>query len=136
MLALAGDVRGREDLDAGCGAGPLMAELRDRGAHVSGFDPSTGMLAPPRGLGSGTRRDRARAADHWTETWDHTGEPVPMEFWTKPLHAMTDAFGAAGFAITRISEPLPLPEAAELFPEDHRALSASPSFLFFVLTRD
>jgi ubiquinone/menaquinone biosynthesis C-methylase UbiE len=44
MLALAGDVAGRRILDAGCGSGPLFAALRDRGAIVTGFDMSTGML--------------------------------------------------------------------------------------------
>ena len=43
-LALAGDVAGRRILDAGCGSGPLFAALRDRGAIVTGFDSSTGML--------------------------------------------------------------------------------------------
>src|SRR5580700_9313604 len=37
MLALAGDVAGRRILDAGCGAGPLFAALRDRGAIVTGI---------------------------------------------------------------------------------------------------
>ena len=44
MLALAGDVAGRRILDVGCGAGPLFAALRDRGAIVTGFDKSAGML--------------------------------------------------------------------------------------------
>ncbi|MFE3032179.1 class I SAM-dependent methyltransferase [Streptomyces canus] len=44
MLALAGEVAGRRILDAGCGSGPLFAALRDRGAIVSGFDASAGML--------------------------------------------------------------------------------------------
>ncbi|GAA3851641.1 class I SAM-dependent methyltransferase [Streptomyces sedi] len=44
MLALAGNVAGRRVLDAGCGSGLLSAELRDRGAVVSGFDSSAGML--------------------------------------------------------------------------------------------
>ena len=44
ILALAGDVAGRRILDAGCGSGPLFAALRDRGAIVTGFDSSTGML--------------------------------------------------------------------------------------------
>ena len=44
MLALAGDVTGRRILDAGCGSGPLVAALRDRGAIVTGFDTSAGML--------------------------------------------------------------------------------------------
>jgi SAM-dependent methyltransferase len=43
-LALAGDVAGRRILDAGCGAGPLFAALRDRGAVVTGVDQSAGML--------------------------------------------------------------------------------------------
>ncbi len=41
---LAGDVAGRRILDAGCGSGPLFAALRDRGAIVTGFDKSAGML--------------------------------------------------------------------------------------------
>ena len=40
MLALAGNVTGRRILDAGCGSGPLSAELRDRGAAVTGIDAS------------------------------------------------------------------------------------------------
>jgi RimJ/RimL family protein N-acetyltransferase/ubiquinone/menaquinone biosynthesis C-methylase UbiE len=45
MLALAGDVTGRRILDAGCGAGPLTAALRERGALVTGIDSSAEMLA-------------------------------------------------------------------------------------------
>ena len=44
MLALAGDVAGRRILDVGCGSGPLFAALRDRGAIMTGFDNSAGML--------------------------------------------------------------------------------------------
>jgi len=44
MLGLAGDVAGRRILDAGCGAGALLAGLRDRGAIVTGFDKSAGMV--------------------------------------------------------------------------------------------
>jgi SAM-dependent methyltransferase len=44
VLELAGDVTGRRILDAGCGAGPLFAALRDRGALVTGIDSSAGML--------------------------------------------------------------------------------------------
>ena len=39
---------GRRILDAGCGSGPLFAALRDRGAIVTGFDSSTGMLEQAR----------------------------------------------------------------------------------------
>ncbi|GAB4052591.1 class I SAM-dependent methyltransferase [Catellatospora paridis] len=44
MLALAGDVRGRRVLDAGCGSGPLSEALRARGAVVAGFDSSPVMV--------------------------------------------------------------------------------------------
>ncbi|MFF1819491.1 class I SAM-dependent methyltransferase [Kribbella sp. NPDC058245] len=44
MLALAGDVSGRSVLDAGCGSGALSAELQARGAVVTSFDGSPGMV--------------------------------------------------------------------------------------------
>src|ERR1700761_5670697 len=43
-LTLAGDVAGRRILDAGCGSGPILAALRERGATVTGLDSSAGML--------------------------------------------------------------------------------------------
>jgi SAM-dependent methyltransferase len=44
MLELAGDVKARRVLDAGCGSGPLSAALRERGAVVTGFDSSPVMI--------------------------------------------------------------------------------------------
>ena len=44
MVDLAGDVDGRRILDAGCGAGPLTALLRDRGARMTGLDGSPAMI--------------------------------------------------------------------------------------------
>lgn len=44
VLKLAGDVSGRRILDAGCGSGALFAELRERGAMVTGIDASAEML--------------------------------------------------------------------------------------------
>jgi SAM-dependent methyltransferase len=202
ILALAGDVTGRRILDAGCGSGPLFAALRDRGAIVTGFDKSAGMLEQARRrLGDDADlqvadlncplpfRDAAFddviaslvlhyledwgpaltelrrvlvpggrlivAVDHpfviyafermagrnpdyhttfnWTEEWTMGGQTIPMSFWSRPLHAMTDAFSTAGFRISVISEPQPVPEARELFPEEFRQLSTGMSFLFFVL---
>jgi len=202
ILALAGDVAGRRILDAGCGSGPLFAALRDRGAIVTGFDSSTGMLEQARRrLGAdadlrvaelgrplpypdgafddvvaslvlhyledwgpalaelrrvlkpggrliasvdhpfaivGLQREAGLKTDYfatynWTEDWTMSGQTVPMRFWNRPLHAMTDAFTAAGFRISVISEPDPVPEARELFPD---ILAEKPSFLcflFFVL---
>ncbi len=60
ILDLAGDVAGRRILDVGCGAGPLLAALRDRGAIVTGADPSAKMLElARRRLGAGAALHRA-----------------------------------------------------------------------------
>jgi hypothetical protein len=67
------------------------------------------------------------------------GHTARMSFWHRPLHAMTDAFTAAGFKIGIISEPPPSPGARELFPDTFAEMFADPSstaflcFLFFVL---
>jgi SAM-dependent methyltransferase len=202
VLALAGDVAGRRVLDAGCGSGPLTAELRDRGALVTGIDASAGMLALARerlGESADLRQVDLRdqlpfpdasfddvtaslvlhyledwgptlaelrrvlrpggrliaSVDHpfavharqrsagmrttyqetynWTEEWTMGGRPVTMSFWNRPLHAMTEAFTAAGFRIAAVDEPLAVPAARDLFPEDYRLLLVSPCFIFFVL---
>ena len=67
MLALAGDVAGRRILDAGCGSGPLSAALRDRGAIVSGFDASAGMV----------ELARQRLGDHTDLQVADLGSPLP-----------------------------------------------------------
>ena len=64
ILELAGDVAGRRILDVGCGAGPLFAALRDRGAIVTGLDSSIEMLRLARArLGSDEALHRADLAD-------------------------------------------------------------------------
>ncbi|MFI9388160.1 class I SAM-dependent methyltransferase [Kutzneria sp. NPDC052558] len=203
MLALAGEVAGRRILDAGCGAGPLSAALRERGAIVTGIDASAGMLAQARKrLGEDADLRVADLADplplpdntfddvvaslvlHYLEDWGPTlaelrrvlkpggrllvsvehpsaillwqresgakpdyfatrerieewnmgGHTVPLRFWDRPLHAMTDAFTAAGFRILGLGEPAPVPEARKKFPE----LTGRPNFLaflFFTLQR-
>ena len=192
MLDLAGDVAGRRILDAGCGSGPLFAALRDRGAIVTGFDASAGMLElARRRLGDGADLHVADLASplpfpdgafddviaslvlHYLEDWaaplaelrrvlkpggrlivsvDHPfvinlmhrlagrrlfrdpqlhrewtmgGQTALMTFWHRPLHAMTDAFTAAGFRIAVISEPPPAPGARELFPDDFASHAAA-----------
>ncbi|MET9224237.1 methyltransferase domain-containing protein [Lentzea sp. NPDC003310] len=204
-LALAGDVTGRRVLDAGCGAGPLFAALRDRGAVVSGFDVGAGMVRQARlrlGADADVRvadlagplpfpdggfddviaslvlhylRDwgpalaelrrvlrpggrliasvnhpaagysdelvAGRRPDHFTTwaqeaAWPVGDGVVELTFWHRSLHAMTDAFTAAGFRLARISEPQPLPEARDLFPDEFAHYEGAPNFLFFVLHAD
>ncbi|MGW2147049.1 class I SAM-dependent methyltransferase [Nonomuraea bangladeshensis] len=206
MLELAGDVAGRRILDAGCGAGPLFAALRERGAVVTGVDASAGMLelarrrlgadadlrvvdlAGPLPFPDDTFDDViASLVLHYLEDWgptlaevrrvlkpggrllvsvDHPfvitlmqqaagekpkyfetrdrteewvmgGQTTTLSFWDRPLHAMTEAFTAAGFRISVISEPPFVPEARDLFPEEFREMEPTRtrflSFLFFVL---
>lgn len=168
---------GRRILDAGCGSGPLFAALRDRGALVTGFDQSAGMLElARRRLGADADLRVADLADplpfpdgafddvvaslvlHYLKDWESplaelrrvlrpggrliasVNHPMMVNLThrqdgprNRPLHAMTDAFTEAGFRITAISEPHPVPEARELFPDDFAVLDTFPTFLFFVL---
>jgi SAM-dependent methyltransferase len=203
MLALAGDVAGRRILDAGCGAGQLLAALRDRRAIVTGIDKSPGMLRLARRLlgdnadlqvaelGSplpfpddtfdditaslvlhylqdwgpalaelrrvlqpGGRliasvnhpfaenlwhRDARLKPDYfatynYTVEWTAGGQSAVLRFWSRPLHAMTDAFTAAGFRIAVISEPPIAPDTPrELLPPNVADRQWIPGFLFFVL---
>ncbi|MEU0565411.1 class I SAM-dependent methyltransferase [Nonomuraea sp. NPDC005983] len=73
------------------------------------------------------------ATTSYSAEWTFNGQSFPMTFWRRPLHAMTDAFTAAGFRLAVISEPQPDPAARELFPDDFHALSTKLSFLFFVV---
>ncbi|EFC85923.1 methyltransferase type 11 [Parafrankia sp. EUN1f] len=65
--------------------------------------------------------------------WTLNGQSAPMRFWRKPLHAMTDAFTAAGFRLSVSGEPQPDPAARELFPDGFHDLSTKTIFLFFVV---
>jgi SAM-dependent methyltransferase len=83
-------------------------------------------------------REAGREVDYFATTnltaeWTAGGQTALMSFWHRPLHAMTDAFTAAGFRIAVISEPEPAPTARELFPDEIAAKPRFLCFLFFVL---
>ncbi|MEV0622030.1 class I SAM-dependent methyltransferase [Nonomuraea sp. NPDC050404] len=69
----------------------------------------------------------------YTDEWTFDGRSFPLTFWCRPLHAMTDAFTAAGFRLSVISEPQPDPAARELFPEEFRECEGKLAFLVFVV---
>ncbi|MFJ9031004.1 methyltransferase domain-containing protein [Streptomyces sp. NPDC102274] len=79
------------------------------------------------------RPDYSATTSYTGEWTDLVGQTAPMIFWRRPLHAMTDAFTAAGFRLAVISEPQPDPAAHELYPDDFHSLSTKIGFLFFVL---
>ncbi|CUU54080.1 Methyltransferase domain-containing protein [Parafrankia irregularis] len=111
--------------------GPTLAELRrvlrPGGRLIASVDhPFVAfMISKP--------RPDYFATTSYDFSWTLNGQSVPMRFWRKPLHAMTDAFTAAGFRLSSISEPQPDPAARELFPDGFRDLSTRTTFLFFVL---
>ncbi|MBV1849985.1 class I SAM-dependent methyltransferase [Catellatospora tritici] len=62
------------------------------------------------------------------------GQRAVLTFWHRPLHAMTDAFTAAGFRIAVISEPPFSPDTPrELLPPQLGDRTAFICFIFFVL---
>lgn len=73
------------------------------------------------------------ATELWHDRWNIGGRKVPISYYRRPLSAMTDAFGHAGFAIERIAEPPPAAEMRERYPDDYQRLTHHPGFLFFVL---
>ncbi|WP_328334653.1 class I SAM-dependent methyltransferase [Kribbella sp. NBC_00382] len=199
MLDLAGDVAGRCVLDVGCGSGPLLESLRDKGAIVAGFDLSAAMIElARRRLGEDvelTVADLAKPlpyADaafddvmaslvlHYLEDWteplaelrrilkpggrlivsthhpivytalnpdanyfdtaeftfdaEHAGRTVVYTNWHRPLQATTEAFTAAGFRISAISEPPISPDTpTELRPPGMKHPARFISFIFFAL---
>jgi len=117
--------------------GPTLAELRrvltPGGRLIVSIDHPFAIHAIQRAAG---RKPNYYATYKWTEEWTLGGQTVQMSFWHRPLHATTDAFTAAGFRISVISEPQPVPAARELFPDEFPILTTNPDFLFFVLHAD
>src|SRR5271169_2224910 len=114
--------------------GPTLAELRrvltPGGRLIVSVDHPFAINAIHRLAG---RKTDYFATYNWTEEWTMGGQTALMSFWNRPLHAMTDAFTAAGFRISVISEPEPVPAARELFPDDLATKPRFLCFLFFVL---
>ena len=76
------------------------------------------------------------ALTQYSEDYEMDGRRTVLTYWHRPLHAITDAFSAAGFRIVSLSEPPPAPDTpAELLPDGLDGGSFI-CFLFFVLERD
>ena len=67
------------------------------------------------------------------DCWTVGGRDYEVRFWHRPLSAMFRAFRDAGFVVDELSEPQPLPECRERFPEAWARLTAKPHFLFLRL---
>jgi SAM-dependent methyltransferase len=69
-----------------------------------------------------------------TDEWTVGGQTALLSCWTRPLHAMTGAFTAAGFRLLVISEPGVAPDTPrELLPDAFADSRHFLCFLFFVL---
>ena len=71
------------------------------------------------------------ATHSFEEKWQRGDKQISMQFWHRPLSAMTNAINKAGFSIERIDEPMPLDQAREEYPEAYQVLTTAPRFIFF-----
>jgi hypothetical protein len=67
------------------------------------------------------------------DRWKKGGRVFDVRFWRRPLSAMFAAFNDEGFDVRSLTEPQPLPECQERFPDSWQRLSTEPNFLFFQL---
>ena len=112
MLDLAGEVAGRRILDAGCGAGPLAAALRDRGAEITGFDSSPAMVElARRRLGTDTDvlvADLAEPLPFATGEFDDVVVSLVLHYledWTGPLAELRRVLKTGGRLLVVVNHP-------------------------------
>lgn len=116
MLGLAGDVRGRRILDAGCGAGPLMKALLERGAEVRGFDSSQAMLElARRKIGDGAElvvADLGLRLPFADSAFDDVVASLVFHYvedWTGPLSEMRRVLRPGGRLLVSVNHPILFP---------------------------
>lgn len=113
MLNLAGEVEGLRILDAGCGSGPLTSALRDRGADVSAFDLSPGMVALARErLGDDADlqvADLSERLPYDDDSFDIVVCSLTMHYledWTGPLVELRRVLRAGGRLVVSVPHPV------------------------------
>jgi SAM-dependent methyltransferase len=67
------------------------------------------------------------------DRWAKGGQRFDVTFWRRPLTAMFSAIEEAGFLVERLSEPQPLEECRDRYPEAWARLTTEPHFVFFRL---
>jgi len=112
VLALLGDLSGRRILDAGCGSGPLAAELVARGADVSGLDGSPAMVElARRRLGEVvplTVHDLAEPLPYEDESFDDVVASLVLHYlqdWEGPLAEIRRVLKPGGRLVASINHP-------------------------------
>lgn len=112
VLSLLGGVSGRRILDAGCGSGPLAAELVARGADVTGFDSSPAMvglarrrLGPTAAL---TVHDLSRPLPYADGTFDDVVVSLVLHYledWDGPLAEIRRVLKPGGRLVASVNHP-------------------------------
>ena len=67
------------------------------------------------------------------DQWTVGGREYEVRFWHRPLSGMFREIAEAGFRVDELTEPQPLPEVRERFPEAWERLTKNPHFLFLRL---
>jgi SAM-dependent methyltransferase len=101
ILGLAGDVRGRRVLDAGCGPGMQAAALAEQGADVTGIDLSEELLAIARTRSAATflRHDLTRPLPFADGAFDLVLSSLVMHYledWVPTLSEFHRVLGPGG----------------------------------------
>lgn len=113
VLDLLGDVTGRRILDAGCGSGPLVADLDERGATVAGFDASPAMIRFARQrLGDEADlkvADLTRPLPYEDEAFDDALAMLVLHYledWSRPLAELRRVLKPGGRLIVVVNHPI------------------------------
>ncbi|GIH15126.1 class I SAM-dependent methyltransferase [Rugosimonospora africana] len=108
-----GDVAGRRVLDVGCGSGPVLAPLHERGAVVTGVDNSVGMLElAKRRLGDGVDlrvADLGRSLPFPDGAFDDVIACLVLHYlrdWEAPLAELRRVLVPGGRLIVAVNHPM------------------------------
>ena len=75
--------------------------------------------------------DNYFATYDFTDQWRKGDQLIQMQFWHRPLRAMTQSICRAGFSLTAVDEPQPDPAVKQLDPNAWESLTTEPRFIFF-----
>jgi SAM-dependent methyltransferase len=113
VLDLLGDVAGRRILDAGCGSGPLAADLTRRGASVAGFDASPEMVRLARKrLGDDVDlrvADLTQPLPYDDESFDDAAAVLVLHYledWSRPLRELRRVLVPGGRLVVVVNHPM------------------------------
>lgn len=113
VLDLLGNVAGRRILDAGCGSGPLLADLKERGASVAGFDASPAMIRLARErLGNEAElqvADLTQPLPYDDEAFDDALAVLVLHYledWSRPLAELRRMLKPGGRLVVVVNHPV------------------------------